>query len=147
MARKGAKTLTAISVMFPQFKPLSGGKNRGFTMVELLVTLVLLGLIASIAAPGLESWLRSRQASAMRMALSNELALLPLQANRNGNAITISSANQLHTTDLQLEFIEPVVVLANGYCQGGQVALKQGRHQVVYDIIAPFCQLRRNEAL
>jgi prepilin-type N-terminal cleavage/methylation domain-containing protein len=125
-----------------------GRKNRGFTMVELLVTLVLLGLIASVAAPGMESWLRSRQAGALRTALASELALLPLQANRQGKGITLSDSSQLQNQELQVEFIQPVVVLANGYCLGGKMALIQGREQnaqrIVFEVLAPFCEVRRD---
>lgn len=118
-------------------------------MVELLVTLVLLGLIASVAAPSLDSWLRSRQANALRSALSSELALLPMQANRQGSAITISDASQLQAQDLQLEFLEPVVVLANGYCKGGQIAIiqsekEQNDKRVKFDVLAPYCEIRRH---
>lgn len=118
--------------------------NLGFTMVELLVTLVLLGLIASVAAPSLDSWLRSRQANALRSALSSELALLPMKANRQGSAITINDASQLQAQALQLEFLEPVVVLANGYCKGGQVALVQNDKRVKFDVLAPYCEIRRH---
>jgi type II secretory pathway pseudopilin PulG len=114
-------------------------------MVELLVTVVLLGLIASVAAPGMESWLRSSQASAMRTALASELALLPLQANRQGKAIILSDVSQLQTQELELEFIQPVVILANGYCQGGSVALQQSNRRIVFEVLAPFCEIRRND--
>jgi prepilin-type N-terminal cleavage/methylation domain-containing protein len=120
--------------------------SAGFTMVELLVTLVLLGLIASLAAPGLESWLRSRQNDSVRTALSSEMALLPLQANRQGKAITLNNGNQLHSLDLQIEFIEPVVVLANGYCLGGKISLLQNDRSIDYDVLAPFCEVRRSAA-
>jgi prepilin-type N-terminal cleavage/methylation domain-containing protein len=119
-------------------------KSAGFTMIELLVTLVLLGLIASLAAPGLESWLRSRQNDAIRTALSSEMALLPLQANRQGEAITLNNGNHLLSLDLQIQFIEPVVVLANGYCLGGKVSLLQNDRSIDYDVLAPFCEVRRS---
>ena len=131
--------------MYPERNSIQMKKSAGFTMVELLVTLVLLGLIASVAAPGMESWLRSRQASAMRTALSSELALLPLQANRQGKAITLTQASQLHNQDLQVEFIQPVVVLANGYCEGGKATLLQNDRALNYDVLAPFCEIRRND--
>jgi general secretion pathway protein G len=116
-------------------------------MVELLVTLVLLGLIASVVAPGLESWLASRQASAMRMALSNELALLPLKANRSGQKIIISDVAQLNIDDLDASFPLPIVVLANGYCQGGQVIVQQRGIEIPMDVTSPYCEVLRREAL
>jgi general secretion pathway protein G len=123
----------------------SSVKGGGFTMVELLVTMVLLGLIASLVAPGLESWLASRQASAMRMALANELALLPLKANRSSQKIIINNIAQLNIEDLDASFPLPIVVLANGYCQGGQVIVHQRGAEITMDVMSPYCEVRRRE--
>lgn len=114
-------------------------------MVELLVTLVLLGLITSLAVPGIDSWLRARQVSSVRTALSNEMTLLPLQAKMSGQRFEISAAAQLSDTSLPLRFIQPVVVLANGYCLGGQVALLQSSQEVIFDVVPPLCEVRRHE--
>jgi prepilin-type N-terminal cleavage/methylation domain-containing protein len=118
----------------------------GFTMIELLVTLVLLGLIASVAAPGIDAWLRSRQASAVRLALSSEMALLPLKAKNLGEHLLINSVGQLDQPDLPLRFIAPISVLSNGYCQGGQVELMQNSQAIVFDVLPPLCEVRRLEA-
>jgi prepilin-type N-terminal cleavage/methylation domain-containing protein len=118
-------------------------KAKGFTMVELLVTLVLLGLIASVAAPGLDAWLRARQAAAIRMSLASEMALLPLQAVTQGQALLIGSRQQLQQ-DMPIQFIKPVSVLANGYCVGGKVSLLQSTQKVEFDILPPFCEVSRS---
>jgi prepilin-type N-terminal cleavage/methylation domain-containing protein len=117
----------------------------GFTMIELLVTLVLLGLIASVAAPGVDSWLRARQASAVRLALSSEMALLPLKAKSLGENLVIGSTNQLDQQELPLTFLVPVSVLSNGYCQGGKVELLQNNQTIVFDVLPPLCEVRRIE--
>jgi general secretion pathway protein G len=116
-------------------------------MLELLVTLVLLGLIASVVAPGLESWLASRQSSAMRMALTSELVLLPFKASRSGQQIVIDDIDQLNIDDLDGLFTVPIVVLANGYCQGGQVIVQQRGAEITLDVTSPYCEVRRREAL
>ena len=129
--------------MSQEFKFINIRKKQGFTMVELLVTLVLLGLIASVAAPGLDSWLRSREAASVRMTLVSEMALLPLQANRLGKALLINSSEQLQQQDLPIHFIQPVSVLANGYCIGGKISLEQKERQIEYDVLPPFCEVSR----
>jgi len=118
-------------------------------MIELLVTLVLLGLITSMAVPGIDSWLRARQASSVRMALSNEMTLLPLQAKMSGQRLELSEASQLSDASLPLRFIQPVVVLANGYCLGGQVALLQNSNssnpvETLFDVVPPLCEVARH---
>jgi prepilin-type N-terminal cleavage/methylation domain-containing protein len=126
-------------------------KSAGFTMIELLVTLVLLGLITSMAVPGIDSWLRARQASSVRIALSNEMTLLPLQAKMSGQRLQLSEASQLSDDSLPLRFIEPVIVLPNGYCLGGQVALMQNStaenlNETRFDILPPLCEVRRHDS-
>jgi prepilin-type N-terminal cleavage/methylation domain-containing protein len=117
-------------------KPISvkfiKGKRTGFSMVELLVTLVLLGLVASFVAPGVDAWLTSREAAATRMAVSSKFALLPLQASISGKQMSVS-------------FTQPVKVLANGYCQGGQFSLEQNERTFYFDVLAPYCQVKRSQ--
>jgi general secretion pathway protein G len=113
-------------------------------MVELLVTLVLLGLIASMVAPQMDSWLTARQAAADRMSITSRLALLPLQANRNGKQIVIDNSQQLALQALLIEFTQPIVVLANGYCLGGQFTLMQGDKAFSYQVTSPFCGVTRH---
>jgi general secretion pathway protein G len=124
--------------------------SAAFTMIELLVTLVLLGLITSMAVPGIDSWLRARQASSVRLALSNEMTLLPLQAKMSGQRLELSETSQLRDNSLPLRFIQPVVVLANGYCLGGQVALLQNSNstntaETLFDVVPPLCEVHRHD--
>ena len=124
-------------------------KVAGFSMVELLVALVLLGLIASFVAPGVDAWLTSREAAATRMAISSKFALLPLQANRLGKEMLIDNAEQLQLDDLVLSvsFTQPVLVLGNGYCQGGQFSLEQNDRTFYFDVLAPYCQVKRSHKI
>lgn len=112
-------------------------------MIELLVTLVLLGLISAVAAPGLESWLAAREAASQRTALAGELALLPLKANRSGRSVIIANSSQFETPDLELDVIRPIEVLKNGYCRGGEIALRQGPRRYRFEVMAPYCTLEQ----
>jgi len=115
----------------------------GFTMVELLVTLVLLGLISAMVAPGLESWLAARQASAVRMEINSQLAMLPLLANRSVQQVVVDSAAKLNLLDANITFTQPIVVNANGFCQGGQFQLQQNNYVSTFDVLAPYCEVKR----
>ncbi|WP_102798344.1 prepilin-type N-terminal cleavage/methylation domain-containing protein [Bowmanella denitrificans] len=116
--------------------------KQGFTMVELLVTLVLLGLISAVAAPGLEAWMASRQAATERAELASRLLLLPIQASQQRQSLSIHSAKDLAMPDVELQIEQPVSVLANGYCLGGRVAIVQGPRRFQFDVLPPFCELR-----
>lgn len=129
--------------MYPKSKNSTVKSGRGFTMVELLVTLVLLGLITAMVAPGLESWLAARHTAAVRMEINSQLAMLPLLANRSGRKMVIDSAEKFDLLDVELKFIQPVVVYANGFCEGGQFQLQQENYVTTFEVLAPYCEVKR----
>jgi general secretion pathway protein G len=112
-------------------------------MIELLVTLVLLGLISAMVAPGLDAWLSARSASAARMEINSQLAMLPLLANRSGQLMVIDSAEKLGLMDADIKFTKPVVINANGFCQAGQFQLQQNSYTTTYDVLSPYCEVKR----
>jgi prepilin-type N-terminal cleavage/methylation domain-containing protein len=117
--------------------------SRGFTMVELLVTLVLLGLIAGMVAPGLDSWVSARKAAALRLEISSEFAMLPLIANRSGKQITINLPSKLNLPDAPLVFTSPVIINDNGFCLGGSFELTQNKTVFLFDVLPPYCEVKR----
>ncbi|MGS2719906.1 prepilin-type N-terminal cleavage/methylation domain-containing protein [Paraglaciecola aestuariivivens] len=127
--------------MFQTTKPLS----FGFSMVELLVTLVLLGLVASFVAPNVNTWLSSRDAAATRMAISSKLAMLPLQVNRKGEALTITNASQLDLAHIDIVFEQPIEILANGFCMGGELSINQNQRVTKFEVLAPYCEVVLSE--
>jgi prepilin-type N-terminal cleavage/methylation domain-containing protein len=120
-------------------------KVTGFSMVELLVTLVLLGLVASFVLPGVDAWLTTREAAATRMAVSSKLAILPLQVNRAGESLLIDSSVQLGLENLSITFEQPILILANGFCMGGRFSIEQNQRFMSFDVLQPYCEVRRSE--
>lgn len=121
----------------PRIKP-----QAGFTLVELLITLVILGLASSLVGPALFSWLDSREAASRRTTLENSLAMLPLEVQRKGEAVTIENAVDLGIDDIRgITINEPVRILSNGYCQGGRVTLTLSARQYQYQVLPPFCEV------
>ena len=118
-------------------------KTSGFTIVEILVTLVLLGLIASVVAPGMDAWLTARNKAAIRSAFSSQMALMPLQASRQGTKLVIDAADQLDIEGIEVRFIEPVRILKNGFCLGGEVELDFGLTKERYLVMPPLCEVQR----
>lgn len=109
-------------------------------MIELLVVLVLLGLITGAVVPSLESSLSSRRFAIQRKELAEYVALLPLSAQLTNQKIIVDSAQAL-SLDLDLQITQPIVVLANGFCLGGQLSIVQGAQQYEYQVNAPLCSL------
>ena len=113
----------------------------GFTIVEVLITLTLLGMVASVIFPGVDSWLSSRQKAAEKDVLASALAGLPLRAQIYGKPIVINKMDQLKVDNIDAVFLEPVIVLASGFCRGGLVELSQGRRTQRLKVKAPFCDV------
>lgn len=115
--------------------------KRGFTIVELLVTLVLLALVASLVIPGVDTWLSSREADIAKKSVSNYFAQLPLKAKLSGEKITIETLSLEELNNINLTFEKPIVVLENGYCIGGSFKQKVNQIQYKFDVTPPFCQV------
>ncbi|MBO1254140.1 hypothetical protein J3L16_00415 [Alteromonas sp. 5E99-2] len=109
-------------------------------MIELLVVLVLLGLITGAVVPSLESTLSSRRFAIQRKELAEQLALLPLKAQLTNQKVVVDSASAL-SVDAELQITRPIVVLANGFCLGGQLSIVQGAQQYEYQVNAPLCSV------
>ncbi|MBT1064899.1 prepilin-type N-terminal cleavage/methylation domain-containing protein [Bowmanella sp. Y26] len=119
--------------------------SPGFTMIELLVTLVLLGLIVAVVAPGMDAWLMAREAAAQRAMVAGKLMLLPLEANRSGQTIRINSATDLGLNDVALKFEPAIEVNSNGYCRGGAFTLTQGQRAYHFEVLPPFCEVKQRD--
>lgn len=117
---------------------------KGFTLVELLVTLVLMALIASAVVPQIDSWLGARERATIRSEVISKLALLPLQASRAGEDIEITDFNQLDMSSRGLIITEPVKVLASGFCIGGAFEFELPSATIAYEVLAPLCTVREN---
>jgi type IV fimbrial biogenesis protein FimT len=71
--------------------------DEGFTMVELLITLVLLGTVLSIGVPGIRGYLDNMNLKSAARTLSGDVAFLRESAQSSGRTHTIAysvGANQ-----------------------------------------------------
>jgi type II secretion system protein H len=68
-------------------------RDRGYTLIELMVTLALLGVLMALAWPRLEGFTRSNRLRASLDRLSSDLTLARLAAVREGRAATLRIDN------------------------------------------------------
>lgn len=126
-----------------------GWREAGFTLLEIIVVLAIMGLVAAVVAPsavrGIDSWRRQAQADA----LMDQIRALPARARASGRPIEISTDALAQdgaplTVDegWRLEVPEPWRVQANGACLGGTVELHGADRSLVLRVDAPFCDPR-----
>jgi len=114
--------------------------SRGFTLLELLVVLLLLGLVTGLVAPQAVRWLDSAQQRGWRADLKARIETLPVRAFLSGEPLSID-ARQLQLGLLgeaggaELRMAEPLRYSAMGMAMGGRLELVQGTSREVWQVL------------
>ena len=114
---------------------------NGYTLIEILVVLVIVGLLASMTVPGLFGWLESRERALIKDELQSRLMQLPLKSRFTHTEIVINDAAQIEMSNMGVGITMPIQVLKNGYCLGGEVEVVQGAGVATYRVLPPYCEL------
>jgi prepilin-type N-terminal cleavage/methylation domain-containing protein len=135
-------------------------KQHGFSLIELLVVLVLMGLVASLAFPRIQSallayerqsmedmlfvFLRQQMARASLTGISFDIPegtsfQLELNEATNQIEITLVNHNALTGALLYYKIDEALHINSNGICMGSKVSMtfNEARRQLV--LKKPFC--------
>lgn len=130
--------------------------SQGFTLLELLVVMVLLGLISSLVLPQMQRWHDAVQARAQGAALLDELRAAAFAAGARRVTLRLEAASfEPGATDSQggvrllrarlppnwvLRELEPAAFLASGLCEPGSARLLTDRGVPVRLVVAgPRC--------
>lgn len=117
-------------------------RERGFTLIELSVTLVLLGALLALTAPALAR-LHARLTLASELnALLQRIATLPTLAWSRGEEGTLEQLLAHHVElprDWSLRGAESVFIRSNGLCSGGTIELLTPGGARRIELQPPFC--------
>lgn len=124
----------------------------GFTLIEILVVLVVVGLLAGIAIPNLQKVVQRIEISSQRQAVIGELAGLGYRAYVTGQPISLGKKagnsrpgenDPLHLPDRwQIDIPQPILYTFNGACSGGTVILTApDNRQEIFQLKPPRCDV------
>lgn len=130
----------------------------GFTLLELMVVLALLGVVTALAMPNLNRLLTSAQATSERDFVLNQISALGRAARlaerdlvvvgspAADGSVDVPEGTEPHQLDVppdwQVAFSPPLRIRANGVCLGAELTLEFQNQQVLRGRLEPpFCAL------
>ena len=128
--------------------------DAGFTLIELVIALAVVGLGLSLVLPKLTSWVDRLAFSMRQQRFEDALAGLGSSARRSGHTVVLRSTGSApsNTEPLPIELpsswtvtVEPPISFRyDGICTGGTVRLSFPAGEQTYRLQPPYC---RPEAL
>ena len=140
---------TSVSCPPSKASPYPTVRPRGFSLLELLVVLALIGMLAAVVAPSLQRTYDAIAGSGEREEVGRQVLRLPLAARQAGSAIVIGEGDQA-ALEARLALpegwaVEPLDELrieASGVCHPARLRVS-GRGVVeVKQLTAPACEVR-----
>ena len=124
--------------------------DKGFTLIELVVALAIIGLGLSLVVPRMMAWVDRLAFSARQQQFEDALAELGSRARRSGRSVVLRSTDlAAHTNEpspielpssWSLTVEPPIAFRYDGVCTGGKVRLSFPAGERSYRLQSPYCR-------
>ena len=127
--------------------------EKGFTILEMVVVLVMMGFITSLAMPGLQQMYGSMSRALVRNELHSTLNGLALAVRKTGRPFVLTSypqqpsvlpqafSDRLSLLGVRLSATKPILITATGFCpEGGVLLITQGEYKYSISLRSPDCR-------
>jgi len=128
--------------------------SRGFTLLEMVVVLVMMGIVTSLALPGLQKMYDSMSSSLERNELNAVLNNLALDVRAEARAINFNSypegshelpqrfLKRIEPLNVSLTMQEPLSITSTGFCpNAGVVRVTKGTKDYFLRLRSPDCHV------
>lgn len=136
--------------------PEMNRRVTGFTLIEILVVLVIVGLLAGIALPRLTTLYASVENSSQRIAIQDQIEGLGYRAYISGKPIVLDSSGasgeKAKDYPLQLppgwriDLPKPLRYSSQGICGGGKLIINDSDGgRAAFRLVPPLCRLEATD--
>jgi len=129
---------------------ISQRADKGFTLIELVIALAIIGLGLSFVLPRMMAWVDRLAFSTRQQRFEDALADLGSRARRSGRSVVLRSTdlvpNSIESSPIELPSswsltVEPPIAFRyDGVCTGGTVRLSFPAGERSYRLQAPYCR-------
>lgn len=121
-------------------------KSSGFSLLELLVVLVLVGLFLGLAVPNLIRLLQANTLDAKVTEITQKIGLLSRIAHDSGTEIEVAEQNVKEyfgdLDSIEISIPQPLYINSKGLCFGGRLSISNGTVKRSFEVLRPFCKVR-----
>lgn len=97
--------------MRPAMRPSARASSAGFTMVEMMVTLLLFSILMTLGIPTMRAWITNVKVRSVADALQNGVRVAQAESLRRSRQVVFSLTN---TVPVQAGVYTPITAAANG---------------------------------